>query len=411
MADGFTNTRKIAMMLLGLVFVLAGCGPATEQPTIKFSVSSPRVAEPSAHIVIAGSFNEWDPEAEGYALSKKSHYEFEITLDFDINEIGSFIEYKYVLLFEGTDEDPWTYVEGTSTGGETDNRRYQIKQGAQTVNDDIQTFKNHTGSNSVTRGTLQTITLEMMQYSDGRKRRIRVWLPDGYDPAETDKKYPVLYMHDGQNLFDSYTSYAGEWKIDESIGKMMDEGYDGAIVVGIDNSADRLNELSPTWPIGYSSYQNAFNDPSGEKYASFIVDTVKPYVDAHFNTDPGRASTGVGGSSMGGIISFFMALTHPEIFGYAIIFSPAMYIYQTNTLQNFLNDLDFADQAYWPRLYIYAGGMESSITPYVGIMKDELVDRGYDADRIGTYVDPKKDHNENAWAQYFPIAYRWLVGY
>ncbi len=411
-----TNISRFGRWLFAAVFLVAssGCRSAPssgpEPTTIDFSVSIPRKIGISDRLQIAGSFNGWDPEADGYALARQSDYQYATRLTFDEAMVGTTIEYKYVLLLDGQTEDPWTYVEGTSVGGETSNRRYQIKQGAQTVNDDIQTFKNHTGLTSLTRGTLQFITLDMVPYTDGRTRRLRIWLPDGYDPEDTEKKYPVLYMHDGQNLFDRYTSFAGEWKIDETIGAMMDEGYGGTIVVGIDNSADRLNELSPSWPIGTSAYETMFNDTSGEKYAEFIVATVKPYVDAHFNTDPGKDQTGIGGSSMGGIISFYMAMTYPEVFGYALIFSPAMYVYQTETLNEFLEGMDFSKSSDWPRLYVYAGGLETTITPYVDIIKNGLIDHGYDGDKIATLVDPNKNHNESAWSQYFPVAYRWLVG-
>jgi pullulanase len=116
----------------------------------------------------------------------------------------------------------------------------------------------------------------MTQYSDNRSRLIRIWTPDGYDSTDL-QRYPVIYMHDGLNLFDTYTAFAGEWRIDETIGAMMDKGYEGAIVVGIDNGPERLNELTVDWPA--NSYDIV---PDGEKYAQFIVDTVKPYIDSNY---------------------------------------------------------------------------------------------------------------------------------
>jgi len=381
----------------------------SQDPLVTFKVAIPIDVAATSQIKIAGSFNSWSPLDPDYVLTELDQYDYEIEIAFDIADIGTQVEYKYVLLLEGQTDNGWTNVEGSSSGGEIANRSYTLIAGRQTVNDTVQTFKNNASQNSVTRGTLEKVTLAMPQYSDGRTRMIRIWLPDGYDQNATEKRYPVMYMHDGQNLFDSFTSFAGEWRIDETIGAMMDDGYPGAIVVGIDNSADRLNELSPDWTRsgGGSGY---ITNPSGEKYASFIVDTVKPYVDGHFNTETDRAHTGVGGSSMGGVISFYMALTYPDIFGYGLLFSTAMWIYASNVTSTFIQSKNVSSFVETPRFYIYAGGLETSVTPYVAIISDALIAEGYPSANINTHVDPNKNHNEYAWATYFPIAYPWLVG-
>ena len=316
-----------------------------------------------------------------------------------------------MLLFDDQDDNGWTYVEGNLSGGEIGNRRHTLISGEQTVNDTILTFKNNTGKTSVTRGTLQKVTLDMPQYDDGRKRTIRIWLPEGYDPEDTTTRSPVLYMHDGQNLFDTYTAFSGEWCVDEAMGALMDDGYGGSIVVGIDNSSDRLNELSPSWTRS-SEGTVAITNPSGEKYAEFIVNTVKPYIDSHFHTNPDVEATGIGGSSMGGVMSLFMALTYPWTFGYAMIFSAAMWVYEEGTTEAFIGSQGYVTGHTWPKLYIYAGGSggEASITPYVALIHDTLIANEYSPDAIATMVDLSRGHNENAWSYYFPIAYQWLVG-
>ncbi len=377
-------------------------------PTIRFNVNIPLAIATTANIRIAGSFNSWNPLAEHNILTKLDTYNYQIDLVFLDTDVAMTIEYKYVLLLPDQLDNPWTNVEGTSTGGERSNRTYIIKEGFQTVNDTVAAFKNNITQSSVTRGTLQKVVLTMSQYSEPRQRTIRIWLPDGYDGDDTSKKYPVMYLHDGQNLFDTYTSFAGEWKIDETIGKMMDDGYFGAIIVGIDNSADRLNELSPTW-TRTSSGSTYIANPSGELYAAFIVETVKPYIDSHFNTNPSRATTGIGGSSMGGVISLYMALTYPEVFGYGLLFSTAMWLYEQNTISNFVSSKSFIDINELPRLYLYAGGLETSVTPYVASISNALINHGYPSEKIATHVDPSRDHNEVAWAYYFPIAYQWLI--
>jgi predicted alpha/beta superfamily hydrolase len=148
-----------------------------------------------------------------------------------------------------------------------------------------------------------------------RKRQLRLYLPPGY--ATSNKRYPVLYMHDGQNLFDTTTAYAGEWKVDETLDALAKEGKLELIVVGIDNGAEkRMTEL------------NAWDNPqfgAGENraYTDFIVKTVKPMIDRQYRTLPDRANTAIMGSSMGGLASHYALAQYPQVFSKAGVFSPA----------------------------------------------------------------------------------------
>ena len=377
--------------------------------TLTLNVNIPiDIDDAASAIKIAGNMNAWNPLDENYRAQKVDEYNYYLRLEFPLSDDGLLLEYKYVLVYDDETANPWANVEGGPTGNEIANRRYTLLTGEQTVNDTVSSFKNHLDQTSLTRGTLIKIILDMPQYNDSRKRTIRIWLPDGYE-ADSEKRYPVIYMHDGQNLFDRYTSFSGEWEIDESLGAMMDGGYEGSIVVGIDNSDDRLNEYSPSWPrsSGGSAY---IQNPSGEKYAQFIIKTVKPYVDANFNANPNKEATGVGGSSMGGVISFYMALTYPEVFGYALLFSTAMWVYQSDVTTAFLDEVSIARLSVFPRLYLYAGGLEPDVTPYVESIRSALIDRGYPEANIAWHVDQNRGHDEAAWAHYFPIGYRWLVG-
>ena len=366
------------------------------------------IDDAASAIKIAGNMNAWNPLDENYRAQKVDEYNYYLRLEFPLSDDGLLLEYKYVLVYDDETANPWANVEGGPTGNEIANRRYTLLIGEQTVNDIVSSFKNHLNETSLTRGRIVKVILDMPQYNDARKRIIRIWLPDGYE-ADSEKRYPVIYMHDGQNLFDRYTSFSGEWEIDESLGAMMDGGYEGSIVVGIDNSDDRLNEYSPSWPRSSGGSAHIQN-PSGEKYAQFIIKTVKPYVDANFNANPNKEATGVGGSSMGGVISFYMALTYPEVFGYALLFSTAMWVYQSDVTTAFLDEVSIARLSVFPRLYLYAGGLEPDVTPYVESIRSALIDRGYPEANIAWHVDQNRGHDEAAWAHYFPIGYRWLVG-
>ncbi len=265
---------------------------------------------------------------------------------------------------------------------------------------------------TLSRGRLEIFSLEMTNFNPRRSRTIRVWLPDGYDENNSSKKYPVFYMHDGQNLFDSSTSFAGEWEVDETLGKMMDEGYQGMIVVGIDNGgSERLNEYSPPWPLSESPKKPlGVNIVSvGDQYAEYIVNILKPYIDQKYHTLTDKTNTLIGGSSMGGIISFYTALTYQETFGSAVIFSSSFWIYEEYYYVTFLNQtiknpLDF------PKMYFYHSRREGGYS-YMLDIGAVLSAHEVSKSKYCLVLSEKGEHNERAWAKAFPAALKWLVNF
>src|SRR5205085_774096 len=150
----------------------------------------------------------------------------------------------------------------------------------------------------------------------GNRRDILVHLPFSY--RQGHQRYPVLYMHDGQNLFDEATSFCGEWEVDETMEELRHEGLE-AIVVGIPNMGDQRCEE-------YSPFPNRrFRSVRGAAYLAFLVETVKPLIDHTFRTLPERDHTGIMGSSMGGLISLYAFFRHPEVFGFAGVMSPSLW--------------------------------------------------------------------------------------
>lgn len=323
---------------------------------LTFNVLAPNGLPSSAQISIGSSLNGWNPLDKKWVSKKIDDTHYQLTVRLDSNCIGANLEYKWTLQLAGQHDNGWTNVECTETGADISNRKCTIKSGENIINDQVCMFKNNQIHSTVTSGKLEIVELKMPQFSDGRTRKIRVWLPQGYDPSDTKKTYPVLYMNDGQNLFDAYTSYAGEWKVDESVSKMMKDGYQGAIIVGIDNGEVlRPNELSPEWNLSElgSKY---ITKPAGDKYAAFVTETVKPYIDAHYNTKPERKYTGIGGSSMGGTISFYIAMEYPQIYGYSMVLSPALHLYEDGTIEKYIENKHFSnvDRNILPSFYIYA---------------------------------------------------------
>ena len=134
------------------------------------------------------------------------------------------------------------------------------------------------------------------------------------------KHYPVLYMHDNQNIFDEATAYSRtEWQVDETLNQLHTEGKPSAIIVGINNGDRRSEEYSP-WE------HRSIGKPEGKKYAQFVAETLKPYIDSSFRTKPEAKHTGVMGSSMGGLISMYIGLEYPTVFGRVGVFSPSFWV-------------------------------------------------------------------------------------
>lgn len=230
----------------------------------------------------------------------------------------------------------------------------------------------------------------------GRERTIRIYLPPDYATAQ--RRYPVLYMHDGQNLFDAATGFAGEWEVDETLNRIASAGGPELIVVGIDNGGEhRLQELAP--------YDNAEHGKAeGDAYLKFLVDVVKPYVDANYRTQADRAHTAIMGSSLGGLISHYALLRYPQVFGRAGVFSPSYWY--APPLYAFTAEHPPPRDSRW---YFYAGGAEGEHTvDDMQRMVGVLGKAGLPADAMTVHVVPGARHNEAAWRAEFPRAIEWL---
>lgn len=228
-----------------------------------------------------------------------------------------------------------------------------------------------------------------------RERGLRVYLPPSYGHGE--RRYPVIYMHDGQNLFDDATAYAGEWGVDEAMDVLAKQGFE-AIVVGIDNGADkRMTELNP-WS------NSRFGAGEGAAYVAFMVDVVKPFVDRNYRTLPGREHTAVVGSSMGGLISDYAIHAYPQVFGKAGVLSPSYWIAPEV----------YAHAAAHPlppgaRVYLYIGGQEGEESvPDAQKMQRLLADTLPPGAAATLHVEPLARHNEAAWRAEFSRMVSWL---
>jgi len=231
----------------------------------------------------------------------------------------------------------------------------------------------------------------------GRKRRIAALLPHDY--YETDKRYPVIYLNDGQNLFSDDAPY-GNWAVDTTLQKLAQEGSGDLIVVAIDHGGkERIVEYSP--------YKNEkFGEAHGDLYLDFLINTLKPYIEKSFRTLPGRRHSGIGGSSMGGLISLYAGLKHSEIFGKLMVFSPSLWV-----APQMFEDTSKVKLSGLTDLYIYAGERESKnhipdlMRYYITLRRNKEI---MDKLNMEVSINPEGIHSETCWEREFPVAIKWL---
>ena len=228
-------------------------------------------------------------------------------------------------------------------------------------------------------------------------RRVWILLPSDYETSQ--KRYPVVYMHDGQNVFDATTSFAGEWGVDEAFATSLSK-CPQAIVVAVDNGGmNRSNE--------YCAYDNNEEKitAQGKSYVDFLVKTLKPAIDKEFRTLSDGPNTAILGSSLGAVISLYAYLTYPEVFHKVGLFSPAYWVnpeLRQNIFDHKIN--------HKVRIYQMCGTEEGDGSVVMNMLdyNNLLLDQGYAFDRIQFIDWPDGQHSEWFWKREFPHAYQWL---
>ncbi len=238
-------------------------------------------------------------------------------------------------------------------------------------------------------------------------RAVLVYLPPSYQRG--DARYPVLYMHDGQNLFDAATSYSGEWGVDDTAEQLAARGLE-AIIVGVPNGGvKRLDEYGP-WFEPDVRLPGVEKGAGGraDQYLAFLLETVKPLVDTSFRTRTDRASTGLAGSSMGGLISLWAALEAQDTFGFCGAFSSALWVGEERIFEYVRSRV-----APGLRVYLDCGRLEG-VGPYSQReyletnrrMRDILKAQGYD---LAWVEDRHGAHNEADWRRRFGPVLEWFL--
>ena len=249
-------------------------------------------------------------------------------------------------------------------------------------------YAQHTASKNVSTFLMEAPQLDTI-------KQIWVYLPKTY--KTNPKAFPVLYLQDAQNLFDAATSFVGEWKVDEALDSLNLD----LIVIGIEHGNEkRINELTP---YAHPEYKGG----NADAYLQFITKTLKPKVDSLYRTCTTAENTFIGGSSLGGLFSYYATLKQPDIFGKAIVFSPSFW-YSEEIFK--LTETMDKSELIGNQFYFRAGEKESeTMVPLMFKMK-ELLSSRLDLDtQVNIDSIPDGEHNEALWSAAFPAAAMWLL--
>lgn len=339
-------------------------------------------------IFVAGNFQGWNPEDPNYELTDNGDGTYEIT----ISPNPGTLEFKFT-------RGGWATVEGNVNGGFLPNRTLDYDGTPTTENFVIQSWEDIGGTNSTAADNVQIFDTDFFMPQLNRTRRIWVYLPPDYQDSQ--KEYPVLYMHDGQNCFDAATSFAGEWEVDESLNQLFEEGDYGCIVVAVDNGGQyRTEELTP-----YPNPTHGGGD--GDLYLQFIINDLKPVIDATFRTRPEREYTGIMGSSLGGLISHYAMIEYQETFSKAGIFSPSYWF----TKQEIFNHVSITPKDFPLKAYSIIGQLEGGThVGNVNEMHTHFLNHDFETQELNKNIHSDGEHSEWYWRREFPAAYEWLFG-
>lgn len=374
------------------------------QQVLKIKIDALPSTHPNEPVFLTGNFNGWDPAAEEMRLLPSADGGLEISLVLD-DVPSDRLEYKFT-------RGSWQSSECTGQGRLTGPRVSKLGEDIHEViqidgwRDD---FPAHTASPNV---HVLDSAFYMPQLDQHRK--IWIYLPADYE--KSNKRYPVIYMQDGQHLFDEATSQGRigpiEWGVDET----LDEAEQACIIVAINHQDDYSDRESEFYVHPNSSH----SEVQGSAYLAFMVETLKPFVDKQYRTLSDKENTAIAGSSLGGLVSFYAGVHYPETFGILGIFSPSLWMDEGN-LQRDLKDLATADdkvmQIANQKYYFYAGLQENRRKEdgtFVRMDEDvkgaiQLLQSAGSPD-ITLATNPFGRHGALHWREAFPKFYQWFIG-
>ncbi len=373
---------------------------AAAEAQLDFEIRLPDGLTPGARLFIAGNHHalgDWDPGLiEVPRSGNRARWSVKLPTGYPL-------QFKFTL-------GDWAHVEATVDGSEIENRTLSIPAGRMTVRLVVSGFKTP-GQQAECRAPTLTGDIRVHEGFASRElasRTLWVYLPPGY-ADEPQQRYPVIYMHDGNNCFDEATAFIGkEWRVDETFeGGIASGTLPKTIVVGIANTAARIDEY--TMVRALRGDRRTRIGGRADRYAAYLIDEVKPFIDSKYRTLTDAAHTAVVGSSLGGLVSLYLGLRHPDVFGAVGAVSPCLswgnrwMIEYVRTVRRLPLGL---------RIWIDMGTAEdaedrdrngvSDLIDDARALYDVLLARGYPHERLELLIDDGAKHDEVAWAKRLP---------
>ena len=362
------------------------------QHSVRFVISSfPLKNLSDSNLFIAGSFNGWKTQDKSYHFQKNEKGDY---------FLGTKLEdgtYEFKITRGG-----WDKVECKKGGADIQNRFLKLTSDT-TINIMVEEWADNVERKPRVSTASKNVHIVDTAFSIPQlntTRKVWIYLPPDY--ATSKKRYPVLYMHDGQNVFDDLTSFAGEWSVDETLDSISRHSKE-MIVVAVDHGGDRrINEYCPyDMPEGPNGEK--YGKGEGDQYVDFLVRTLKPFIDKTYRTEKNKNNTFIAGSSMGGLISMYALLKYPRVFGGAGIFSPAFWIGP-----KIFDDIKSRGSKVNSKIYFYCGAQEGeTMQPDTEKAFSEM--RKVSNSRMVCIVRADGKHSEWVWKEEFPLFYLWLM--
>ena len=372
------------------ISVLLLVSSAIAQNIAHIEIKSLPAYHPSGRtIYAAGSFNGWNPQDEQYKFKKDDKGNYFIDLKLNPGK------YEYKITRGG-----WDKVECKEGGAGIENRLLTIPTD-KTIHINIEEWQDRFPAKpgiSTASKNVRIIDTAFWIPQLKRTRRVLIYLPEDY--AVSKNRYPVLYMHDGQNVFDDATSFAGEWGVDEFLDSVKTKK---CIVVAVDNGGDkRMNEYSP-YDFTLNQKNPKEQEGEGQQYVNFLAKTLKPSIDKKYRTLKDRKNTFVAGSSMGGLISLFAVLKYPKVFGGAGVFSPSIWICKPQIIDL----IKTTGNKVKSNIYFYCGKLEGpAMVPDMLLAFETMAT--VSKSKMTTVIRDDGKHNEPTWRKEFPLFYNWI---
>jgi len=387
------HAARVGFLLwLAVGLGVCGSGPSPAKglnAAVTFDVAVPLETASNAEIWISGNdeaLGKWSGTGLKLSRTPDGRYSGTVSLPADTT-----VEYKVT---RGT----WETVEKDRDGKEIPNRTLKVGTKKQHVTLTVARWADQSAPPTMRTlvGNIRYLRKVSSRFLP-KKRDIIVWLPPDYE-ENPKKRYPVLYMHDGQNLMDKATAYSGEeWRVDEAAQQLIQAGdVEPIIIVGIYNTEDRFAEYTQVKDTGEFAQHGGGN---ADAYGRFLVEELKPMIDRTFRTKPEPETTGLAGSSLGGLVTVHLGLKYPNVFRRLAVVSPSVFWANKDILTRVKALKKKPPQKIWVDIGTEESKGSQETVEDTRALRDALVAEGWVLGKDLKYVEVAGAvHTESAWA-------------